>query len=264
MQYRTVPKNGDKLSVLGFGTMRLPLKGQNIDEERAIKQIRFAIDNGVNYVDSAPPYHGGESEKVLGKALLDGYRKKVKVATKLTPFLLNKAEDMDKMLNMQLQKLQTDHIDYYLLHGLEAEFWKKLRGFGALKFLEKAKAEGKIVNMGFSFHGSLETFKEIIAADDWVMCQLQYNFMDEKLQAGTEGLKYAASKNLAVMVMEPLRGGVLAGELPKAVKQIYDNAKVQRSPAEWGLRWVWNHPEVTVALSGMNDEKQVGRKHQDC
>ena len=257
MQYRKVPKNGDKLSVLGFGTMRLPLKGQSIDEDRAIKQIRFAIDNGVNYVDSAPPYHGGESEKVLGKALLEGYREKVKVATKLTPFLLSKAEDMEKMLNMQLQKLQTDHIDYYLLHGLEEEFWKKMQGFGALKFLEKAKVDGKIVNMGFSFHGSIKTFKEIVDANDWAMCQIQYNFMDEKLQAGTEGLKYAASKKLAVMVMEPLRGGLLAGKLPKEVKQFYDNAKIQRSPAEWALRWVWNHPEVTLALSGMNDEKQV-------
>ena len=257
MQYRTVPKNGDKLSILGFGAMRLPLKGQSIDEERAIKQIRYAIDNGVNYVDSAPPYHGGESEKVLGKALLDGYREKVKVATKLTPFLLSKVEDMDKMLSAQLQKLQTDHIDYYLLHGLEEEFWNKLQGFGVLKFLEKAKAEGKIINAGFSFHGSLETFKEIINSNDWTMCQIQYNFMDEKLQAGTVGLKYAASKNLAVMVMEPLRGGALAGKLPNEVKQFYDNAKIQRSPAEWGLRWVWNHPEVTVALSGMNDEKQV-------
>jgi hypothetical protein len=252
-----VPKNGDKLSVLGFGTMRLPLKGQDIDEERAIKQIRYAVDNGVNYFDSAPPYHNGESEKLLGKALLDGYRKKVKIATKLTSFLLGKAEDMDKMLNTQLQKLRTDHIDYYLLHGLEEESWKKLRGFGVLEFLEKAKADGKIVNAGFSFHGSLETFKEIIGAYDWAMCQILYNFLDEKLQAGTEGLKYAASKNLAVMVMEPLRGGALAGDLPDEVKQFYDTAKVQRSPAEWGLRWVWNHSEVTVALSGMNDENHV-------
>jgi len=257
MQYRTVPKNGDKLSVLGFGCMRLPLKGQNIDEERAINQIRYAIDNGVNYVDSAPPYHSGNSEKVLGKALLGGYRKKVKIATKLTPFMLSKAEDMDKMLNMSLQKLQTDHIDYYLLHGLEEEFWKKMQGFGALKFLEKAKADGKIVNMGFSFHGSTKTFKAIVDANDWTMCQIQYNFLDEKIQAGTEGLKYAASKNLAVMVMEPLRGGALAGKLPNEVKQFYDNSKIQRSAAEWGLRWVWNHPQVTVALSGMNDEKQV-------
>jgi predicted aldo/keto reductase-like oxidoreductase len=257
LQYRTVPKNGDTLSALGFGCMRLPMKGQVIDEERAIKQIRLAIDNGVNYVDSAPPYHGGESESVLGKALLDGYRSKVKVATKLTPFMLRKAEDMQKMLDMSLQKLQTDHIDYYLLHGLEAEFWKKMQDFGAIKFLEKAQADGKIVNMGFSFHGSLSTFKEIIEANDWTMCQIQYNFIDEKLQAGTEGLRYAASKKLAVMVMEPLRGGMLATKLPKEAREFYDKAAVKRSPAEWGLRWVWNHPEVTLVLSGMNDESQV-------
>jgi len=257
MQFRTVPKNGDKLSALGFGCMRLPSKGQDIDEPRAINQIRYAIDNGVNYVDSAPPYHGGESEKVLGKALLGGYREKVKVATKLTPFMLGKAEEMDKMLNASLRKLQTDHVDYYLLHGLEEEFWKKLQGFGALKFLEKAKADGKIVNMGFSFHGSIETFKEIVDTNDWAMCQIQYNFLDEKTQAGTVGLKYAASKNLAIMVMEPLRGGALTGKVPNEVKRFYDNSKIQRSPAEWGLRWVWNHPEVTVVLSGMNDEKHI-------
>jgi uncharacterized protein len=257
MQFRTVPKNGDKLSALGFGCMRLPMKGQAVDEERAIKQIRLAIDNGVNYVDSAPPYHMGESEKVLGKALLDGYRSKVKVATKLTPFMLRKAEDMEKMLTVQLQKLQTDHIDYYLLHGLEAEFWTKMQNFGALKFLNKAKADGKIINMGFSFHGSLSTFKEIIDANDWTMCQIQYNYLDKKLQAGTEGLKYAASKKLAVMVMEPLRGGSLATKLPKEALKFYENASIKRSPAEWGLRWVWNHPEVTVVLSGMNEESQV-------
>ena len=257
MQYRVVPKNGDRLSVLGFGAMRLPLKGQEIDEERAIAQIRYAIDNGVNYVDSAPPYHNGESERVVGKALLDGYREKVKVATKLTSFLLSKPEDMEKMLNTQLRKLQTDHIDYYLLHGLEEESWKKLQGFHVLEFLGKAKADGKIVNAGFSFHGSLKTFKEIIGANDWAMCQILYNFLDEKLQAGTRGLRYAASKGLAVMVMEPLRGGALAGNLPNEVKQLYENAKPQRSAAEWALRWVWNHPEVTVALSGMNEESQV-------
>ena len=257
MLYRVVPKNGDKLSILGFGAMRLPLKGESIDEKRAIKQIRYAIDNGINYVDSAPPYHGGESEKLVGKALLKGYREKAKIATKLTSFLLNKSEEMDIMLNMSLKKLQTDHIDYYLLHGLEEESWKKLLGFGVLDFLEKAKADGKIINAGFSFHGSLKTFKEIIGAYDWVMCQILFNFLDEKLQAGTKGLKYAASRNLAVMIMEPLRGGTLAGNLPNEVKQFYNNAKIQRSPAEWGLRWVWNHPEVTLALSGMNEENQV-------
>jgi uncharacterized protein len=257
LQYRVVPKNGDKLSVLGFGCMRLPLNGQVIDEQRAIKQIRLAIDNGVNYVDSAPPYHGGESEKVLGKALLDGYREKVKVATKLTPFLLNKPEDMQKMLDLQLQKLQTNYIDYYLVHGLDEDSWSKMQDFGVLKFLEKARAEGKIVNLCFSFHGSLETFKEIVDAYDWVMCQIQYNFLDENLQAGTEGLRYAVSKNLAVVVMEPLRGGALTCKVPTEVQQLYDTSNVKWSPAEWALRWVWNHPEVTLALSGMNDEAQV-------
>ncbi len=257
MQYRIVPKNGDRLSVLGFGCMRLPMKEQTIDEQRAIKQIRLAIDKGVNYVDTAPPYHNGESEVVLGKALRDGYREKVKVATKLTPFMLQKPEDMQRMLDASLEKLQTDHIDYYLLHGLEANFWKKLQDFGAVKFLEKAKTEGKIVNMSFSFHGGLGTFKEIINAADWVMCQIQYNMLDEKLQAGTEGLKYAASKNLAVIVMEPLKGGNLVANLPKAINDIYDNAPIKRSPADWALSWVLNHPEVTLALSGMNDEAQV-------
>jgi predicted aldo/keto reductase-like oxidoreductase len=257
MQYRTVPKNGDRLSALGFGCMRLPMKGLAIDEERAISQIRYAIDHGVNYVDTAPPYHGGESEKVLGKALLDGYRDKVKIATKLTPFMLSKAEDMEKMLNVQLQKLQTDHIDYYLLHGLDADYWKKLQGFQALEFLDNAKSEGKIVNPCFSFHGSFKTFKEIVDAYDWIMCQIQYNILDDKMQAGTAGLKYAASKKIAVVVMEPLRGGSLAAKLPDEVQRFYDDAKIKRSPAEWALRWVWNHPDVTVVLSGMNDESQI-------
>ncbi|MCL1977128.1 MAG: aldo/keto reductase [Candidatus Bathyarchaeota archaeon] len=257
MQYRIVPKNGDKLSVLGFGCMRLPTKGETVDEPRAIKQIRFAIDNGVNYVDTATPYHMGESEKILGKALQDGYRSKVKVATKLTPFMLQKPEDMQKMLDTQLQKLQTDHIDYYLLHGLDDTYWKKLQNFGALKFLEKAQKEGKIINQSFSFHGSLKTFKEIIHANDWVMCQIQYNYLDERLQAGTDGLQFAAAHKLAVMVMEPLRGGGLAQRLPEDAKRLFDDALVKWSPAEWGLRWVWNHPEVTVVLSGMNDEAQV-------
>jgi uncharacterized protein len=257
MQYRVVPKNGDKLSALGFGLMRLPQKSGKIDEERAIAQVRYAIDHGVNYVDTAPPYHAGESERLLGKALQEGYREKVKVATKLSSFMLNKPEDMTKMLSMQLQKLQTDHIDYYLLHALDAASWQKLQGFNVLDFLKKAKADGKIINMGFSFHGSPSTFQEIIAANDWAMCQIQYNFLDEHLQAGTEGLKYASSQKLAVMIMEPLRGGALAGKIPKEVKKIYDQTDMGRSAAEWALRWVWNHPEVTVVLSGMNDEAQV-------
>jgi predicted aldo/keto reductase-like oxidoreductase len=265
MQYRNVPKNGDQLSALGFGAMRLPMtRLGRIDEERATRQIRGAIDAGINYIDTAVPYHGGESERFLGRALQDGYRKKVKLATKLPPQNVNTRDDMDRILGIQLKKLRTDHIDYYLLHGLEATQWKRLYDLGVLDFLDKAKKSGKIRNAGFSFHGDRKTFKEIIDTYDWTFCQIQYNFLDETNQAGTGGLQYAAAKRIAVMVMEPLRGGMLAGKLPSAVQQIYDRAPVNRSPAGWALRWVWNHPEVTVVLSGMNDEHHIAENIRTC
>jgi len=264
MQYRRVPKTGDQLSALGFGAMRLPTKKGMIDEEHARMLIRLAIDNGVNYIDTAFLYHHGDSEKFLGRALQDGYRQKIKLATKLPPSEVHKREDMGAILDIQLKKLQTDSIDYYLLHGLEATSWKKLRDLGVLEFLDAAKAAGKIKNAGFSFHGDRQTFKEIIDGYDWVFCQIQYNFLDEDIQAGTEGLHYAASKNIAVMVMEPLRGGLLTSRLPKEVKKIYDTAPKNRSAAEWGLRWVWNHPEVIVVLSGMNHENQVIENIKTC
>ena len=255
MQYRIVPKNGDKLSALGFGAMRLPTRMGKIDEARATKQIRFAIDKGVNYIDTAVPYHSGDSERFLGRALKDGYREKVRIATKLPPWSVKTREDMDKILDIQLKKLQTDHIDYYLIHSLEAAQWARLKGLGVLEFLEQAKAAGKINNIGFSFHGDRKTFREIIDAFDWTFCQIQYNFLDETVQAGTEGLQYAASKNIAVIVMEPLRGGMLSTKLPKEVETLYRGTG--RSAAEWALRWVWDHPEVTVVLSGMNDEYHI-------
>jgi len=244
--------------------MRLPTKRGRIDEDRATRQIRYAIDKGVNYVDTAVPYHGGESERFLGRALSGGYREKVKLATKLPPWSVKTREDMDRILDIQLKKLQTDRIDYYLLHSLEAGQWKRLQDLGVLKFLESAKAAGKIRNAGFSFHGDRRTFREIIDAYDWIFCQIQYNFLDETNQAGTEGLRYAASKNIAVMVMEPLRGGMLAGKLPKEVREIYDRAEMRRSAAAWALRWVWNHPEVTVVLSGMNDENHIAENLKTC
>ncbi|MDD1684594.1 MAG: aldo/keto reductase [Methanoregula sp.] len=264
MQYRKVPRNGDQLSALGFGAMRLAKRRGRIDEERVTRQIRGAIDAGVNYIDTAVPYHGGESERVLGRILQDGYRKKVKLATKLPPQNVNTREDMDRILDIQLKKLQTDHIDYYLLHGLAASQWKRLYDLGVLDFLDKAKAAGKIRNAGFSFHGDRKTFREIIDSYDWTFCQIQYNFLDETNQAGTEGLRYAAGKNIAVMIMEPLRGGMLAGKLPEEVRQVYERSPVKRSPAEWGLRWVWNHPEVTVVLSGMNDEQHIAENIRTC
>ena len=192
MLYRTVPKTGDKLSILGFGCMRLPAKGRGIDEERAVRQIRYAIDHGVNYFDTAPVYHMGKSEAILARALAEGYRGKVKIATKMPHWSVEKREDMDRILGEQLATLQTDHIDYYLLHTLNRTAFQRLVGLGVLEFLDAAKKDGRIINAGFSFHATVAEFKEIVDAYPWEFCQIQYNFLDENNQAGSEGLKYAA------------------------------------------------------------------------
>jgi predicted aldo/keto reductase-like oxidoreductase len=253
-----VKKNGDDLSILGFGAMRLAQKDGKIDEARATRQIRDAIDRGVNYVDTAWPYHGGESEPFMGRALADGYREKVRLATKLPSWLITSREDMDRYLDAQLKKLNTDHIDYYLLHALNGSVWDTLNSLGVLGFLDAAEKDGRIVNAGFSFHGALEDFKRIVDAGDWAFCQIQYNYLDTENQAGLAGLTYAAEKGLAVVVMEPLRGGNLGlPSPPPAVEALWATAPQKRSPAEWALRWVWNHPEVTVVLSGMNEEAHI-------
>jgi uncharacterized protein len=259
MLYRKVPKTGDELSILGFGYMRLPAKksGTGIDEERAIRQLRHAIDQGLNYVDTAPAYHFGKSEQVLGRALEDGYRKKVRLATKLPPWSVRSREDMDRILDSQLATLKTGHIDYYLLHSLAKESYDRLKKLGVLEFLDAAKKDGRIRNAGFSTHADLPAFKEIVDSYDWTFCQIQYNYLDEKIQAGTEGLEYAHAKDLAVMIMEPLRGGNLGGPVPDEVQKIWEGSLVKWSPAQWALRWVWDHPEVTVVLSGMNDERHI-------
>jgi len=259
MLYRNIPKTGDKLSTLGFGLMRLPVtKMGKIDEPRAIRQIRDAIDKGVNYLDTAWPYHAGESETVLGRALSDGYRDKVKIATKLPSWMIKSRADMDTYLNAQLEKIRTNRIDYYLLHALAGDIWDKLDPLGVTNFLDKAKADGRIVNAGFSFHGKLDDFKRIVDAYPWEFCQIQYNFLDEKNQAGTEGLEYAAARGLGVVIMEPLRGGNLGLSTPPAeVDAIWQRAATQRTPVEWALRWVWNRPEVTVVLSGMNEKAHI-------
>ncbi len=260
MLYRTMPKNGDKLSALGFGCMRLPMVDGEIDEKRAIAQIREAIDNGVNYVDTAWPYHDGESEPLLGRALRDGYREKVKIATKLPSWMVESREGMDEFLNAQLEKLGTDHIDYYLVHALSGPSWNTLETLGVKDFLDQAQKDGRIINPGFSFHGLSEDFQPIIDAYSWVFCQIQYNYLDQEFQAGTKGLKYAASKDIGVIIMEPLRGGNLAlPDAPPAIAELWAQADVKRPPVEWALRWVWNHPEVTVVLSGMNREEQISQ-----
>ena len=250
------------MSILGFGCMRLPQKrgepgSGRVDEERARRQLRYAIDRGVNYIDTAMPYHAGGSEPFLGRALRDGYRERVRLATKLPPWSVKSRSDMDRLLRAQMAHLKTDQIDYYLLHGLERKSWEKMKRLGVLEFLDRAKADGLIDNAGFSFHDDVTVFKEIVDAYDWIFCQIQYNYLDQQNQAGTEGLRYASERGLAVMVMEPLRGGNLARPAPPGIQALWDRAETQRSPVEWALRWVWNHPEVTVVLSGMNEEAHI-------
>lgn len=259
MQYRKVPKTGDEISAIGYGCMRFPTRMGRIDEKKAEEQIRYAIDQGVNYFDTAYPYHAGNSERFLGKVFADkSLREKVKIATKLPPWVVKSRQDMDRILKDQLEKLGVDYIDYYLIHGImRQDSWDELKEMGVIEFLDEAKAKGYVKNVGFSFHSNLETFKNVVNDYDWAMCQIQYNYLDEYVQAGTEGLKYVAERDIAVFIMEPLRGGNLAGEMPKQVQKEWDSASVKRSATEWALRWIWDHPEVTCVLSGMNDDAHI-------
>ncbi len=263
MQYRTMPNSNDKLSILGYGCMRLPTSiggsaSTFIDKEKALKQIRYAIDNGVNYLDTAYPYHLGASESFLGKYVLqDGYREKVNIATKLPCFIINNKEKIEDIFNKQMQKLQVNCIDYYLLHSLDGNAWDDMLSYDIIDFMDKVKREGKVRYMGFSFHGKRNKFKKIVDEYNWDFAQVQFNILDKNFQAGLEGIEYAHSKGLGIIVMEPLRGGSLVGKLPKEVQRIYDNAAIKRSPADWALRWIWNHPAVTVVLSGMNEDVHI-------
>lgn len=257
MQYRIMKHSGDRLSVLGYGCMRLPEKGGRIDEERARKQLLFAIDRGVNYVDTAMPYHLGASEPFLGRALGGGYREKVKLATKMPHWNVHDREDMDRFLSVQMANLQTDHIDYYLIHNLQAGSWKKLKDLGVADFIQAALHDGRIRNIGFSYHGGKADFRAIVDDYPWQFCQLQINYLDRENQAGLEGMRYAHSKGLGIIAMEPLRGGALARKSLPHIQAIWDEAATLRAPAEWALRWVWNLPEVTLALSGMNEEAHI-------
>ncbi|NMA84337.1 MAG: aldo/keto reductase [Epulopiscium sp.] len=260
MQYRKFGKHEIEVSVLGYGCMRFPtIDGDYnvINEEEAMKLLRHAIDNGVNYVDTAYGYHGGNSEYFVGKALQDGYREKVYIATKLPMWHVKEEADFDRLIHEQLEKLQTDHIDMYLLHALNADHWNTVKRCNILNKMIEAKKEGKIKYIGFSFHDELHVFKEIIDSFDWDFCQIQYNFLDEYYQAGKEGLDYAAAKDIAVVIMEPLKGGEITINPPKEVMELYQQADVQRLPADWGLRWILNNPKVTMLLSGMGTMEQV-------
>ena len=266
MNYRIFPKIPDcQISVLGFGLMRLPLlpNSDEIDKEKTRNLVKLAVSQGVNYFDTAYPYHQGKSEIVFGEIVKEeNLRDKIYIADKFPIWEANKEEDFYRILDEQLNKLQTDHIDFYLLHAMDAERWEKVKNLNGLKFLENSKANGKIKYIGFSFHDNFDSFKKI--CDDYSgfdFCQLQFNYIDEDGEKrtqnpGWQGLKYAAQKELGVIVMEPLRGGLLANP-PVGIREIFASADVPRLPAEWALRYVWENQEVITALSGMNDENQI-------
>ena len=261
MKYRRFGKLDWNGSVLGFGVMRLPTIGAdqgNIDELKAIEMLRYAIDNGVNYVDTAYPYHNGQSEVFLGKALKDGYRERVKLATKMPCWLVKTTEDFDKYFNEQLERLQTTHIDFYLLHSLGKDTWSRMLDLNVFEWADHKVKEGKINYLGFSFHDEYEVFEKILEySDKFTFCQIQLNYMDSEYQAGVKGMKLASEKGLALVVMEPIKGGNLAVTPPKVVQDIWAKAVKKRKPAEWALQWVWNNPEVSVVLSGMSEMRHV-------
>ncbi len=266
MKYRTFGKTGLQISALGFGCMRLPVMGKDksqIDEKRAMEMVHLAIDKGVNYFDTAYPYHakdfstGGSSEPFLAKALKKADRENIHIATKLPSWLVESRTDMDRYLDEQLERLDTAYIDFYLLHALKRSLWEKLVRLGVLEFLDSAIKSGKIRYAGFSFHDDVTLFKEVVDAYDWTLCQIQYNYFDEDYQAGREGLEYAADRDIAVIVMEPLRGGLLVKDLPAETRQIFQETASERSAVEWAFRWLWNQPGVSVVLSGMSQLDQM-------
>ena len=257
MQFRKFGKTNLDISALGFGCMRLPVingKDGEIDEAKATEMIQYAIDQGVNYLDTAYAYHDGKSEAIVGKILQKVDREKIYVATKLPTWLINTREDMDRYLDEQLERLQTDYIDFYLLHILTSKNWPIMKKLDVFSFLDSALADGRIRYAGFSFHDELPLFKEIVDSYDWTFCQIQYNYLDEKYQAGTAGLEYAAERDLAVIVMEPLRGGQLATQIPTDVQKIYDSAAEQKTPVERAFRFIWDRPDVNLVLSGMSTD----------
>lgn len=255
MKNRLIKKTGDEISPLGFGAMRLPLKNGKINRELAKEQIYHAIDNGVNFIDTAYLY--GDSEKFLGEILQGEYKDKVMISTKMPAIHIRKYEDMENALAEQLDRLKRDYIDYYLIHSVDLKAMNRLLKKDLLKFLSKAKSEGKIRHTGFSYHGPKEEFEIVLDGYDWDVVMVQYNYFDENVQASRDGIEYAASKGIGVFVMEPLKGGILAGRMPSEAERIFREADANRSNAEWALRWVLNNRNVTCVFSGMNSIEQI-------
>lgn len=255
MQYRRIEKTGDELSALGFGAMRLPLKNGKIDRVKAKGLIYYAIDNGVNYIDTAYLY--GDSESFLGEILTDEIRSKVKISTKLPSINVRKYEDMENILDEQLRRLQITTIDYYLIHAVDLKTINRLLKRDLIKFIDKAKDEGKIKHVGFSYHGPKEEFETVVDVYDWDAVMIQYNYFDDNVQVSIEGIEYAASKGMGIIVMEPLKGGILAGKMPKDAEEIFKKANPDKSNAEWAFEWLFNNRYVTSVLSGMNSFEQL-------
>ncbi len=256
MKYRK-DRYGNDLSILGYGCMRFPQKLGRIDMEATERQILRAYRGGVNYYDTAYIYPG--SEAALGEILeKNNIRDKVNIATKLPHYLIRNEEGLEKTFQEELRRLRTDHIDYYLMHMLtDVATWERLKNLGITDWLERKKKEGAIRQVGFSYHGNADMFCQLIDEYDWDFCQIQYNYMDEHSQAGVKGLHYANKKGIPVVIMEPLRGGKLVKLLPKKALETFEKYPVKRTPAEWAFRWLWNQPEVTVVLSGMNTDEMV-------
>jgi len=260
MKYRSLGKLDWQPSALGFGCMRFPVLDDDparIDEPEATRMIEYAVEKGVNYLDTAYPYHGGQSEVFLGKILNSSLNGKVKIATKLPSWKIKEPGDLDHFFNEQMNNLQVEKIDFYLLHALDDKKWQQLLQVDVLNWLEKAQRDGRIGKVGFSFHDDFPVFRKIVDGyQNWDFCQIQYNFMDVNYQAGVKGLRYAAEKGLGVIVMEPIRGGRLV-DPPQAVQEIWDQAPTKRSPADWALQWLWSQPEVSLVLSGMSTMQHV-------
>lgn len=257
MQYREDKRSGNKLSVLGFGCMRFPYRLGAIDQEAVERLVLQAMDYGVNYFDTAYSYPG--SEEALGKVLAKhGIRESIHIASKLPHGKCKSIDDVERLFSTTCARLQTNYLDYYLIHNIvDFAQWQRLVDMGIEEWIQRKKAEGAIRSIGFSFHGSIEEFKKTLGAYDWDLVQIQYNYVNEHYQAGREGLEMAAERGVVVVIMEPLLGGKLATGLPETAKRAFALVEPERHPAEWGLRWLWNQPEVTVVLSGMNDPAQM-------
>ena len=260
MDVRKFPGTEIKTSVLGMGCMRLPVLDQEnhpVDHEKAVKLIRKAIDSGVTYIDTAYGYHGGDSEVTVGEALRDGYREKVTLTSKLPLWMVEKYEDMEKLLDTQLGRLGVDYLDFYLAHAVSNERFDKVVSLGLFDFFDRMLEKGKIKNVGFSFHDNFEIFKKVADSYPWKLAQVQMNILDEFNQATMKGIEYASEKGIGVVIMEPLRGGALANNIPEEVKKLYAEYKDQRSPVEWAFRYLYDRKEVITILSGMSNEEQL-------